>query len=105
MQSPPDIDALLVAGPDEARAWRRRLREPLSPPLRQGSPSPIFVPARTRVTHLSPGAAKKRGLTPELPVRRCRHDHLVIEIIPIRLPLREPFVIAYATYPDTSASW
>ena len=24
-----------------------------------------------------------------------------IEVIPIRLPLREPFVIAYASYPDT----
>src|SRR5918997_1798409 len=23
-----------------------------------------------------------------------------VEIIPVRLPLREPFVIAYATYPD-----
>ena len=24
-----------------------------------------------------------------------------IEVIPVRLPLREPFVVAYATYPDT----
>ena len=23
-----------------------------------------------------------------------------IEVIPVRLPLREPFIIAYATYPD-----
>ena len=24
-----------------------------------------------------------------------------IEVIPVRLPLREPFVVAYASYPDT----
>ena len=24
-----------------------------------------------------------------------------IDVIPIRLPLREPFVVAYASYPDT----
>ena len=24
-----------------------------------------------------------------------------VDIIPVRLPLREPFVISYATYPDT----
>jgi L-Ala-D/L-Glu epimerase len=24
-----------------------------------------------------------------------------VEIIPVRLPLREPFVVAYASYPDT----
>lgn len=24
-----------------------------------------------------------------------------VEVIPVRLPLREPFVVSYATYPDT----
>ena len=103
---PADIDALLAAQPDQALAWRLRMRETLCQAFGEGFAITGFRPA---LGDADPAyLLERRRVIERLTLRSrlpCETMHAMIissiEVIPVRLPLREPFVVAYASYPDT----
>src|SRR5215211_2745161 len=73
--------------------------------LRQGSPSRDFgqhSAPRTRPISSNGDQLRTTDLRSTLPCETMPAMIVAsVEIIPVRLPLREPFVVAYASYPDT----